>query len=173
MMNPAHVRAAAPVARFAVLLSFGSEDECSPVIIAASARPAARRAARRRRALSDEKYIAEPHPVRSVEGSVPRQNCRMGLGPLAMERIVPRRVEVRDCCTRVLRRSAGCKSTAERMPELRPAKKWTSQGLAAVMCFVHDIARVKRSSRARCWTHMKTTSATSRHLTLPRCRFVY
>ncbi|KAJ8116233.1 hypothetical protein OPT61_g2292 [Boeremia exigua] len=126
MMNPAQVRATAPVARFAVLLSLGSDDEWSPVTSDASARPAASNAARRRSALSDEKYIADPHPVRSVDGSVPRQNWRIGFGPLAMARMVPRRVLERDCCTRVLRRSAGWRRTAERMPELRPAKKWTS-----------------------------------------------
>src|SRR5690242_1407415 len=131
MMKPAHVRATAPVAKFAVLLSFGREDEWSPVMIAASARPAASSAARRRRALSDEKYIADPHPVRSVEGSVPRQNWRIGFGPLAMERIVPRRVLDRDCCTRVLSKSAGWRRTAERIPELRPAKKWTAQCISS------------------------------------------
>jgi hypothetical protein len=67
--------------------------------------------------------MADPHPVRSVLGSVPRQNCRMGLGPLAMDRMVPTSVLERDCCTRVLSRSAGWRSTAERTPELSPAKK--------------------------------------------------
>ena len=106
-MKPAHVLAAAPVAKFAVLLSFGREDEWSPGMMAASARPAASKAARRRSAFSEEKYIADPHPVRSVEGSVPRQNWRMGFGPLAIVRMVPINVDDRDCCTRVLRRSAG------------------------------------------------------------------
>jgi hypothetical protein len=123
MMNPAHVRAAAPVARLAVLLSLGRDEEWSPVAATASARPAASKAARRRSALSEEKYIAEPHPVRIVDGSVPRQNWPMGLGPLAMVRMVPSSVLERDCCTRVLRRSAGCRRTAETTPELKPAKK--------------------------------------------------
>lgn len=70
--------------------------------------------------------MAEPHPVRRVLGSVPRQNWRMGFGPFAMERIVPRRVFERDCWTRVFKRSAGWRRTAERTPELRPAKKWTA-----------------------------------------------
>jgi hypothetical protein len=123
MMKPAHVRAKAPVARFAMLLSFGSELECSPPLITASPRPAATTLARRRSAFRPEKYIADPHPVRNVLGSVPLQNCRIGFGPFAIDRMVPRRVLERDCWTRVLRRSAGCNSTAERTPELRPAKK--------------------------------------------------
>ena len=126
MMKPAHVRAKAPVARFAVLLSFGSELECSPPRTATSFLPAATRLACLRSAFRPEKYIADPHPVRNVLGNVPRQNCRMGFGPLAMERMVPRSVLERDCCTRVLRRSAGWRRTAERTPELRPAKKWTA-----------------------------------------------
>lgn len=56
---------------------------------------------------------------------MPRQNWRIGCGPLAMERMVERRVVWWDCCTRVLRRSAGWRRTADRMPEPRPAKKWT------------------------------------------------
>jgi hypothetical protein len=67
--------------------------------------------------------MAEPHPVRRVLGRVPLQNCWMGLGPLAMDRMVASSVLDRDCCTRVLTRSAGCKRTAERTPELSPAKK--------------------------------------------------
>lgn len=69
--------------------------------------------------------MAEPKPVRNVLGSVPLQNCRMGFGPLAMDWMVPRRVLERDCWTRVLRRSAGWRRTADRMPEFKPAKKWT------------------------------------------------
>jgi hypothetical protein len=64
--------------------------------------------------------------VRRVLGRVPLQNCWRGLGPAAMERMVPSSVLERDCCTRVLTRSAGCRRTAERTPELRPAKKWTA-----------------------------------------------
>ena len=69
--------------------------------------------------------MALPHPVRSVLGSVPRQNERMGFGPDAMSLIVDRSVVECDCWTRVFRRSAGWRSTAERMPELAPAAKWT------------------------------------------------
>jgi hypothetical protein len=38
--------------------------------------------------------------------------------------MVAERVFECDCCTRVLTRSAGWRRTAERTPELRPAKKW-------------------------------------------------
>lgn len=124
MTKPAHVRATAPVAMLAVLLSLGSELEWSP-LKTASLRPAARRLARRRRAFSVEKYIAEPHPVRSVLGNVPRQNCRIGFGPFAMDWIVAKSVFDLDCWTLVFSRSAGCKRTAEMTPELSPAKKWT------------------------------------------------
>jgi hypothetical protein len=130
MTKPAHVRAKAPVARFAVLLSFGSELECSPPFIIASPLPAAARLALCRNALRLEKYIADPKPVRNVLGNVPLQNWRMGFGPLAIDRIVPSNVLECDCWTRVLRRSAGCNRTAESMPEFRPAKKWTMELLA-------------------------------------------
>jgi hypothetical protein len=94
--KPAHVRAKAPVARLAVLLSFGKELECSPMI-ATSPRFAAIKLACRRRAFKPEKYIADPMPVRSVLGNVPRQNCFIGLGPFAIERIVANSVFERDC----------------------------------------------------------------------------
>ena len=74
MMKPAHVRAKAPVARFAVLLSFGRELECSAPLAAASPLPAATRLALCRNALRLEKYMADPNPVRKVLGSVPLQN---------------------------------------------------------------------------------------------------
>lgn len=131
-MKPAHVRAKAPVARFAVLLSLGRELECSPSI-AASPRCAASKLARRRSAFKLEKYIAEPHPVRKVLGNVPLQNCFMGFGPFAIDRIVPDSVLERDCWTRVFKRSAGWRRTAERTPELRPAKKWTIKNCQFVL----------------------------------------
>lgn len=74
MMKPAHVRANAPVARFAVLLSFGSELECSAPLAAALLLPAAARLALCRNALRLEKYMADPKPVRRVLGNVPLQN---------------------------------------------------------------------------------------------------
>jgi hypothetical protein len=97
MMKPAHVRAKAPVARFAVLLSFGRELECSPPFIATSPRFAAIKLACRRSAFKPEKYIADPMPVRKVLGNVPLQNCFIGLGPFAIDRIVPNSVLERDC----------------------------------------------------------------------------
>ena len=132
MMKPAHVRAKAPVARLAVLLSFGRELECSPPPIATSPRFAAIKLARCRNAFRPEKYMAEPHPVRRVLGNVPLQNCFMGFGPFAIDRIVPSSVFERDCWTLVLRRSAGWRRTAERTPELKPAKKWT---VCVTVCF--------------------------------------
>ena len=62
---------------------------------------------RRRSAFKLEKYIAEPHPVRSVLGRVPLQNCRIGFGPLAIVLIVASNVFWWLCWTRVLSRSAG------------------------------------------------------------------
>ena len=39
---------------------------------------------------------------------------------------VERSVVLDDCCTRVLRRSAGWRRTAERSPDARPAAKWNA-----------------------------------------------
>jgi hypothetical protein len=47
----------------------------------------------------------------------------MALGEEAISRIVRRRVEEEDCWTRVLRRSAGWRRTAEKIPDVRPARK--------------------------------------------------
>lgn len=70
--------------------------------------------------------MAEPKPVRSAEGSVPRQKERMEGEEWEISRMVVRRELEPDCCTRVLRRSAGCRRTAERRPEPRPATKWNA-----------------------------------------------
>lgn len=102
--------------------------------------------------------------MRRVLGSVPLQNWRMGFGPLAIDWMVPRSVLERDCWTRVLRRSAGWRRTADRMPEFKPAKKWTElvcqpRGpccLAPMLCYT-----------SRPQTYRKTTGAFY-HLTLPR-----
>lgn len=51
----------------------------------------------------------------------------MGFGPLAMSLMVDKSVVEWDCWTRVFSRSAGWRRTAERMPELAPAAKWTVQ----------------------------------------------
>jgi hypothetical protein len=135
---------------------------------AASPRLAAARLARRRSSFKLEKYIAEPHPVRSVLGNVPLQNCRIGFGPLAIERTVPSSVLVRDCCTLVLRRSAGWRRTAERTPELRPAKKWTGHAVSVVTA---GMCRVLKSELQRLIssgvTYKTTMRATCCHLTFP------
>lgn len=56
---------------------------------------------------------------------MPRHRLRIGCGDERMERRVGRREAVsRDCWTRVLRRSAGCRRTEEVRPERRPATKW-------------------------------------------------
>lgn len=140
MRKPAQVRATAPVRRLPVFDSFGREEEWLPLpafpplpppslllVIPFVLLPASKLACATfwRKALSEEKYIAEPQPVRRALGSVPLQNCRIGCGPLAIAFTVASKVVECACCTRVLRRSAGCRRTAERMPELRPAKKWT------------------------------------------------
>lgn len=98
MRNPANVRATAPVARFPTFESLGKLDECdidtafprSPSLAVCAFIRACETFCRN--ALSEEKYIAEPHPVRSVEGNVPLQKCRIGLGPLAIDLIVERSV---------------------------------------------------------------------------------
>lgn len=70
--------------------------------------------------------MADPKPVRRQEGRVPRQKEAMALGAEAISRMVRRRVVDEDCWTRVLRRSAGWRSTAEKMPDVRPARKWNA-----------------------------------------------
>lgn len=77
-----------------------------------------------RRVFRDVKYNAEPKPVRRAEGTVPRHKDVTGLGPERIERRTGRREEDRDCCTRVLRRSAGWRRTALETPDARPARKW-------------------------------------------------
>lgn len=62
--------------------------------------------------------------MRRAEGRVPRQKAKMEFGEEDIDRIVERRVVECDCWTRVLRRSAGWRRMAEKMPEERPARKW-------------------------------------------------
>jgi hypothetical protein len=141
MMNPTLARAIAPVVRFAVFDSLGNAEECfaaasPPLIVVAVGVVTAcvvtsplddntlDWATYCLNPLRLEKYKADPTPVRSAEGNVPRHNCLNGFGPLAISRTVPVKEFERDCCTRVLRRSAGWSSTAERMPDPRPAAKW-------------------------------------------------
>lgn len=78
MTKPAHVRATAPATRLAVGVSAGRLDEALPAwILWLKALDLWRNW---RMALSDEKYRADPNPVRSDEGSVPLQKARIGRG---------------------------------------------------------------------------------------------
>lgn len=70
------------------------------------------------------KYSADPKPVRNAEGNVPRQRLAAGLGAASIPRRTGRSEEDRDCCTRVLSRSAGWRRIALETPEVRPARKW-------------------------------------------------
>lgn len=76
--------------------------------------------------------MADPKPVRRVEGAAPRQNDRMRLGELEISRKAATRDVWPDCCTRVLRRSAGCRSAAVRTPDPRPATKWNAKEVQRV-----------------------------------------
>jgi hypothetical protein len=78
--------------------------------------------------LSKPKYNAEPRPVRMVDGNVPRQSWRIGLGPSRIPLKACRREVDWFCCTRVLSRSAGCKRKALATPDPRPATKWKPCG---------------------------------------------
>lgn len=124
--NPAEALAMAPVVRFARFESLGREEEWVGTAVLSAAPMVSRRFERAtfcRKALRPVKYIAEPKPVRRAEGRVPRQNEERPPGDWAIERIVLRREAWPDCWTRVLRRSAGWRRTAERIPEPRPAVK--------------------------------------------------
>src|ERR1700678_466648 len=126
-MNPAPALAMAPVVRFARFESLGREDEWlgMPFLsVAASERRRFERAAFCRKAFSVVKYIAEPNPVRRADGSVPRQKERMEFEDFDISRIDASSEPCPDCCNRVLRRSAGWRSTAESTPDPRPATKW-------------------------------------------------
>lgn len=93
MMNPAATRAAAPVARFPELESFGRAEILPPLFLATRieepfwANPC-------RRALRLVKYRADPKPVRSAEGRVPRHNPRIGFEEERMALRVGRRAAV-------------------------------------------------------------------------------
>lgn len=131
MTNPAATRAAAPVARLPELESFGRAEEetaaflllLPPVLATRIEDPFC--ASPCRNALRLVKYKADPKPVRSAEGRVPRHNPRMGFEEERMALRVGRRAAVWwDCWTRVLSRSAGCRRIEEVRPEQRPAAKW-------------------------------------------------
>ena len=127
-MRPADALAIAPVVMFAMLDSFGSEDdECwvplpgtCPIVADGSICDDATCC---RNELRVVKYRAEPNPVLTTEGSVPLQSCLKALGPDAIScKLALKEVE-RDCWTRVLSRSAGWRRAADRVPVERPAKK--------------------------------------------------
>ncbi len=122
----------APVARLAMFDSRGSEeDESIPGVwrVAPDKAIMLKLATRCRRALRVEKYRADPKPVRITDGSVPRHSCVSALfGPLTMSPKVCIRDMEPDCCwTRVLSRSAGWRSKAEKTPVPRPAAKWRTE----------------------------------------------
>lgn len=109
-MKPAVALARAPVARFAVFESFGSEELCfaaGTIPSPATATVKAVLAAYCLMLLSIPKYKAEPAPVRITDGVVPRHSDRMGFGPLRIFFNATVRELAPDCWTRVLRRSAG------------------------------------------------------------------
>ena len=61
--------------------------------------------------------------VRIAEGSVPRHSWRMGFGVLAISRTEERKEWCLLCWTRVFRRSAGWRRTAEVRPLAAPARR--------------------------------------------------
>lgn len=112
----------APDVRFARGESWGRDEEEDEYDVAVRDD----RARRVRKSLREVKYSAEPTLVRIVEGSVPRHSWRSGFGFDVMSRRVVRRDAEPDCWTRVLRRSMGCRRSAEEKPEPRPAARWNA-----------------------------------------------
>ncbi len=125
-INPAKTRAVAPVSRLPVLLNFGSTEDVlfDDTTLRLGALRAALLATSCLKVFRDVKYKAEPKPVRNAEGTVPRHRDVMGCGRERMERRTGSSDEERDCWTRVLSKSAGCRRTAEETPDARPARKW-------------------------------------------------
>ena len=127
--NPTAARVSAPVSKFSTGERTG---RLLLVLLAAVAgRDDEGRDSALRTELRQEKYSADPTPVRTAEGSVPRQKARTGDGECEIVRIVCTSVAVAVvpdagglCWRRVLRRSAGCRRTAERTPETPPERKW-------------------------------------------------
>ena len=121
---PANTRAEAPVKRFCAEESFGRTLLLPPgPRIGAAIDLALLLATSWRKVFRLVKYSAEPKPVRSADGTVPRHNEAIGRGPDNIDRSTGNREEERDCWTRVLRRSAGWRRTAEETPLARPATK--------------------------------------------------
>ena len=134
-INPADALAIAPVVRFARFDSLGRAEEyvgTLPFSNTPIERSKFERATFCRKAFRLVKYIADPKPVRRAEGKVPRQKDWMELGDREISRMVARRELEPDCWTRVLRRSAGWRRTADRMPDPRPAKKWNALSVLLV-----------------------------------------
>ena len=125
-INPAPALAMAPVVRFARFESLGRAEEWLGRLLLVAPRERRRFecATFCRKAFSVVKYIADPNPVRRAEGSVPRQKEKMEFEDFEISRIEASSELCPDCCTRVLRRSAGWRSTAESTPDPRPAMKW-------------------------------------------------
>lgn len=114
------------MSKFAVCDSFGNTEDVFLLSPSRSIAAGPRRATSCRSAFNEVKYSADPNPVRSAEGSVPRHRLRIGFGEERIVRIVASKDAVRldCCCTRVLRRSAGCRRMDEVRPDARPAAKW-------------------------------------------------
>lgn len=72
--------------------------------------------------------MALPKPVRRAEGVAPRHSAGSIRGESRISRSAARREWFPDCWTRVLRRSMGCRRTAESVPDPRPATKWNAVG---------------------------------------------
>lgn len=124
MIKPAEALASAPVARFAMFDSFGSEEldfatGASPAVATVKAVLAAYCLI----LLSMPKYSAEPAPVRMTDGVVPRHSDWIGFGPLRIFFKATVRELAPDCWTRVFKRSAGWRRKAVVTPEDNPARK--------------------------------------------------
>jgi hypothetical protein len=100
----------APVVRFARFDNLGKAEECVGVLPRSTTLSDRKRfecVTFCRNAFKLVKYNAEPRPVRRAEGTVPRQKERIECGASEISRIVESKEMEPDCCTRVLRRSAG------------------------------------------------------------------
>lgn len=141
-------------------------------------------------ALREVKYRADPKPVRSAEGTVPLQRLRAGCGDRLSSRRQAVNEERPDCCTRVFKRSRGCKMTAEARPEPRPETKctvWAVQNnrqanppyLISAYIILPDLGRVGTwaslivGNRAwSCWRLVITATGDDSHLIERRSRYM-
>lgn len=97
-----------------------------------------------RKLFSVVKYRAEPSPVLRAEGRVPRQKDRIEVDDLEISRIVSSSGLRPDCCTRVFRRSAGWRRTADRTPDPSPATKWNARQSISVMFYYAEEVLTRR-----------------------------